>query len=158
MKLAIVLIPGMHPEAARPVFDAIKEKFEEENFEIVELERANDEELDEKIKNRKVKSKILIGKSLGGRVAVEHQLEYKDAEALVLLAPAVEARDGLKEIEIPVLIIHGTEDTTIPIENSRELKKYFKNCKLVEIPDTDHAYRGKEKEVAKLIAEWLNSF
>lgn len=154
MKSKVILIPGSYPIASKEVFNAIKEILKP-NYEIIELKKADKEELSSKAGTE---SKILIGKSLGGRIAVEFYLEHKDIDALVLLAPAIQADDRYREIEIPVLIIHGLDDDTVPIENSREIQKYFKNCKLVEIPETDHGYKGKEAEVAKIVAKWIASF
>jgi dipeptidyl aminopeptidase/acylaminoacyl peptidase len=56
----------------------------------------------------------------------------------------------------PLLIIHGTKDDTIPIENSREMGHYFNNYKLVEIADVGHGYYGKEAETADIIKNGSN--
>jgi pimeloyl-ACP methyl ester carboxylesterase len=75
---------------------------------------------------------------------------------LVLLAAAVKAQERIKEIRIPVLIIHGTADRVVPIENSRELAEQVENSRLVEVEGADHSYKGKEQETAKIIAQWIN--
>jgi len=155
MEKTIILVPGANPEAAKPIFTAIKESFRNTDYEILELEHADQEELVTKAKN--IRHKILIGKSYGATIAIDFQLKYKNSEALVLMAPAVGASNRFKEINIPILLAHGTEDSVIPIENSRNLKKYFKNCKLVEISNTDHGFGGKEKETAEVIANWIFS-
>ena len=102
-------------------------------------------------------SKILAGKSLGGKLAIKYQLEKRDAEALILLAPVAKPDNRYRQIEAPVLILHGTKDDTIPIENLREIATYFPNCKLVEIADVNHGFNGKEVETANIIREWLKS-
>ena len=73
------------------------------------------------------------------------------------MAPAAKPDNQYRHIETPILILHGTKDDTIPIENSREMETYFSNCKLVEIADVGHGYEGKEVETADIIREWLKS-
>jgi pimeloyl-ACP methyl ester carboxylesterase len=151
----IILIPGANPETAKLLFSQIKENLKSKNYSFVQLDSADEQNLVKKAAN--VQHKIIIGKSLGGRIALDYQLEYKNAEALILLSPAAEAIDEFREIEIPILLIHGTKDLVISIENSRELKTYLRNSKLIEIENADHSYRGKEKETAEIVANWILS-
>ncbi|MDQ1280398.1 MAG: uncharacterized protein QG670_1661 [Thermoproteota archaeon] len=153
-KKTIFLIPGASPKAARIFFDAINTSLKPE-FEIIELERADERDLLSRVKN--VKLKILVGKSAGGRIAVNYQFENKDAQALVLLAPGTRSDNRLSQIQVPILIVHGTKDNVIPLENSRKIAKLFKNCKLVEIPGIGHSFEGKESEIAEIIKEWIIS-
>ena len=155
MRPTVILIPGINPKGAESIFDAIRGRMKKKSYEILKLASANAEDLLSKA--REVKSKILVGKSYGGKIAIDYQLEYKDAKALVLLAPAVIAKERHREIEIPVLIVHGTEDRVISADNSRDLKECFKNGRLVEIPGADHGYKGKESETAEIIANWIDS-
>lgn len=151
-KRVAFLIPGASPNAAKALFDAIGACLKSE-YEVVELERADEKDLLSRA--RYVKLKILVGKSAGGRIAVNYQLEFKDSRALVLLAPGARPNSRLNQIQIPVLIIHGTRDNVIPIENSRKIVEYIKNSKLVEIQGVGHGYEGKESEIAEIIKEWL---
>jgi pimeloyl-ACP methyl ester carboxylesterase len=155
MKQTVVLIPGVYSKGSESLFEAIGKSLAETYREILVLEKADEEYLESKAV--KIKSKILIGKSYGGSLAIKYQIKHKDAEALILLAPYVKLREQYREIKIPVLIVHGTEDQVIPIQNSRELEKLFDNCKLVEIQGADHGYLGKELETAQLVADWVNS-
>jgi pimeloyl-ACP methyl ester carboxylesterase len=151
--MSIILISGVNPAAAKGIFDAIKKELPKEEF--IELDTASEEQLLQK----KPKGKfIVIGKSAGGRLALENQLKHKDASALVLLAPAAEADQKFREIKVPTLIVHGTADPVIPLENSKQMQKIIPNCKLVEIEGADHSYRGKEKEAAKAVADFLKPF
>lgn len=60
--------------------------------------------------------------------------------------------DGMKyrdysvyeNIEIPALIIHGTEDASVPISFSRELVKHLKNARLLVVESASHNYEKKE--------------
>ena len=154
MKETIFLIPGASPEASKPIFSALKTTLKLD-YDIVELEKANEASLLLKAKN--VRSKILVGKSVGGRIVLDYQLKQKDSSALVLLAPAVRPDDKYKEIEIPVLIVHGTKDYAIPLENSRELEKCFRSSKFIEVTNVGHGFGGKELQTAKNIADWIGS-
>jgi pimeloyl-ACP methyl ester carboxylesterase len=93
---------------------------------------------------------------MGGKVALEYQLKHKDASDLILLAPFVEASNKFKDIKTKTLIIHGTADDVISIDNSRKLQKVMPNCQLIVIEGVGHSYRGKEQEAAKAIAKFLS--
>jgi pimeloyl-ACP methyl ester carboxylesterase len=149
--MKLVLIPGVNPQASKGIFDAIKKDLPKVKF--IELTAASEEQLMEKRPDGKF---ILAGKSMGGKVALEHQLKHKDAAALVLLAPAVEADEKFGKIKVPTLIVHGTADPVIPIDNSRKMNKIIASSKLIEIKDADHSYRGKEAETVKAVAEFIN--
>ncbi len=155
MKTSVILIPGSFPKASASIFQAIIKRLPETEYEVLVLDKANWKLLESKA--GRVESKILVGKSAGGRLAVEYQIKHKDAKALVLLAGAVKAKEQMKEIKIPALIVHGTADRVVPIENSRELVKQFENSKLIEVQGADHSYKGKEQETAETIANWIKA-
>lgn len=155
MKPTVFLIPGMYPKAAKAVFDEIAVNLRKAGCEVVILEKASDEELFKK--TGEVKPLVLVGKSLGGKIAIDYQLAHENAAGLVLLAPATRAKEKYEKIGIPILLIHGTKDEVVTIENSRTLKQYFKNCELIEVQDADHAFKGKESQVAKTIEKWISS-
>jgi len=152
MAITLILIPGTYPAASKGIFDAIKKVMPKDSF--IELDSASEEQL----LHKKPKGKfIVIGKSAGGRLALENQIKHKDASALVLLAPAVEADQKFREVKVPTLIVHGTRDDVIKLDNSKSLNKIIKNSKLEIIEDADHSYKGKEIETAKKVAVWLKT-
>ena len=155
MKQTVVLIPGVYSKGSESLFNAIRTSLAGTDHEILVLENADAENLESKAVE--INPKILIGKSYGGSLAIKYQIKHKDAKALILLSPFVKVREQYREIKIPILIVHGTEDRVIPTQNSRELEKLFDNCKLVEIQGADHGYEGKELETAKIIVDWVNS-
>lgn len=63
----------------------------------------------------------------------------------------------LLKISVPVLIIHGDQDTYVPYEVSREASLKMKNCDFVTISGANHGFGRKEEEenVFLNIKEWL---
>lgn len=64
---------------------------------------------------------VLIGPSMGGRVALEFAVRYPQAVAGLVLVGAVgveENRQGLAAIVAPTLIVWGGEDQVAPLTNS----------------------------------------
>ena len=44
------------------------------------------------------------------------------------------------QIHIPVLIVHGAKDETVPVEQSLRASRLFKNCRLEILAGADHIY------------------
>lgn len=65
--------------------------------------------------------------------------------------------DKVKDIKCPALIIHGTKDDTVNIEDSRKLVKGFPNAKLIELKGADHALaiNGDRTQSNKLFGDWF---
>ena len=61
------------------------------------------------------------------------------------------------EIKVPWLLIHGTADDVVPIEDSREIHALAGDLKkLVEIPDADHVFSGDGLEpLCENVVAWL---
>lgn len=117
-----------------------------------------------------------VGKSFGGGVL----LTYKNlpVNKMVLLAPAIKfgeesnfseaKKKKLSEfkhfmnikinkrdvVACPILIIHGTADEIVPIENSEGICKQLPNCKLVRVGGAGHSYK-KEREMKVVIKETI---
>jgi hypothetical protein len=66
----------------------------------------------------------------------------------------------LSQIQVPILIIHGQKDETVPIRFSRKLAKDYKNIKLVALPKADHKFEDYyiQKRLIKATVEWLKNF
>ena len=73
--------------------------------------------------------------------------------------------DGLKygdysiyeKIDIPVLIVHGTDDKSVQLEESKELIKHLKNHKLIPLEGADHRYTNQD-DFDKVIEETTKFF
>lgn len=55
-----------------------------------------------------------------------------------------------KKIKIPTLIVHGDNDETVPIEQSKKTANLIKNCKLEIVKGADHRY-SKPKDFEKML-------
>ncbi len=76
-----------------------------------------------------------LGKS-GAETRLKYSF-YEDARKNI-------AYDAAGKIEIPVLIVHGDADDTVPLEQSVRLSEIIRNCELVVIHGADHQYTAPE--------------
>ena len=84
---------------------------------------------------------VLLGPSMGGRVALEFCLEGEVAlGGMILVGPVgiEENREILHKIKAPVLAIWGGEDSISPLENGHILEREIENCRLVVIEGAPH--------------------
>jgi fermentation-respiration switch protein FrsA (DUF1100 family) len=70
----------------------------------------------------------------------------------------VSPEKAIKEINAPILLIHGGKDSQIPVENSYLLKKANPKAELWIIEGADHgeAHYVKEKEYEKKVVSFFN--
>ena len=67
----------------------------------------------------------------------------------------VNQKEVLSKIKCPVLIIHGSEDSTVPFESSKEAMNYLpKDSKLETIKDADHDLRIKHG-IVPILSNWF---
>ena len=86
----------------------------------------------------------IIGSSFGGLLGAIFTCEHPDqVRKQVLLAPALMLPEfasflGRGPVSVPTTIIHGRQDTIVPLEEVREIaRKVFSNLRY-EIVDDDH--------------------
>ncbi len=85
----------------------------------------------------------LVGSSLGGLMATVFTLEHEEqVRKLVLLAPALAQNIAPLPkpgpISVPTILIHGTQDTVVPIEPVRAIaEELFSNLTMYAVED-DH--------------------
>ena len=59
-------------------------------------------------------------------------------------AEKIKAYESAQKIKIPALIVHGDEDETVPIEQSKRTANLIENCRLEVIEGGDHTYSNSE--------------
>ncbi|MBL7160568.1 MAG: alpha/beta fold hydrolase [Candidatus Aenigmarchaeota archaeon] len=67
--------------------------------------------------------------------------------------------EAAKKISVPTLIIHGDQDETVPIEQSKKTSKNIRNCKLEIIQGANHRYTNPEhsKKLLQLVVDFIVS-
>ncbi|GAA3471011.1 alpha/beta hydrolase [Nonomuraea roseola] len=79
------------------------------------------------------------GNLLEEKGSIEHSPTFKLGRALLNEVFHVEPHKALRHISVPTLIIHGTQDTFIPIESSRSAVSLMAgNATLLEIDGAQH--------------------
>jgi hypothetical protein len=75
---------------------------------------------------------------------------YEDAEN-------VKGYEAAKKITIPVLIVHGTKDETVPLAQSQKTARLIENCRLKIIQGCDHVYTNPEhfERLLDLISKFI---
>lgn len=87
------------------------------------------------------KNTVLAGPSMGGRIALEFTLKNQnDLNGLVLIGSVgvQENKDELHTINIPTLIIWGSEDQISPLENCELLHSSIAGAKKIIIDGAPH--------------------
>lgn len=85
----------------------------------------------------------IIGSSFGGLMGALFACQHPEqVRKLVLMAPALplpEFADNLPDpVDVPTIVIHGTQDTVVPLEPTRLLaEKVFRNL-AYHVVDDDH--------------------
>jgi non-heme chloroperoxidase len=71
----------------------------------------------------------------------------------------VDLSEDLKKMDIPTLLLHGTDDQVVPIDASaRTAIKLLPNGKLIEFPGGAHGIPNTEAEwVNKHLIQWLKA-
>ncbi|MBO83889.1 MAG: hypothetical protein CL927_00905 [Deltaproteobacteria bacterium] len=104
---------------------------------------------------------LLAGSSYGGAVAAWTAMHTAHPLAgLLLLAPAlhyaeapVPAADAYVPIDVPTVIIHGTEDTIVPLSASEAYAAKSPHVVLQPVPD-GHRLVGSLDQIIQTIREW----
>ena len=76
-------------------------------------------------------------------------------EALSLMNKEIDVRHILSAITVPTLIVHGTDDTVVPIEGSRYMAEQIPGARMIEVPGAGHLAAG---EVAVTLVREVERF
>jgi pimeloyl-ACP methyl ester carboxylesterase len=69
---------------------------------------------------------------------------------------ATDYTDRLADIRCPVLVVHGTEDTSVPVAHAREAARRLPDATLVELPAGHWVQRDHPERVLTAVTEFLN--
>jgi abhydrolase domain-containing protein 14 len=102
---------------------------------------------------------ILLGPSMGGRIALEFTLAHQDLVIGLILVGAVgvkENKERLKDISLPCLAIWGEADSISPLANGHLLKQGIKNAELTIIQGASHpCYLDQPDEWHRILLRFL---
>ena len=102
---------------------------------------------------------ILLGPSMGGRIALEFTLANQELVSGLVLVGTVgvqENKERLKEISLPCLAVWGEEDTISPLTNGHQLQQSIKNTELAVIPGAPHpCYLDHSDEWHRILLRFL---
>ncbi|HFQ90372.1 MAG TPA: alpha/beta hydrolase [Desulfobulbus sp.] len=104
---------------------------------------------------------VLVGPSMGGRIALEFALDHPDVAGGLVLVGAVgveENRDRLARIKLPTLIVWGGEDAVSPIANSDILATEIAGARKMVIDGAPHpCYLDKPDIWHTALVDFLSS-
>jgi alpha/beta superfamily hydrolase len=102
----------------------------------------------------------IIGYSYGGLIslAAVHSLQNIKAMVLISYPHGFTPHLGpIYDITFPLLFIHGNMDNIIPPSRVKHILANFKQVPKYEEIGSDHFHNGKEKQIAGIITEFLES-
>ena len=74
------------------------------------------------------------------------------------LVPVLTGKDRLKEINLPTLVIHGTEDAILPFDHGQALADGIPNAKLMVLEGVGHEIPEQmTEEITSRMIEHFNS-
>lgn len=73
----------------------------------------------------------------------------------VRVAQTIHAEDAVDRYRGPVLILHGTEDDVVPLEDSREMANRYANCEMAIMKGETHHFDRHPDQMQSLIRGWL---
>jgi pimeloyl-ACP methyl ester carboxylesterase len=82
-----------------------------------------------------------------------HDLDLDGNYARV--AQTIHVEEAIDRYRGPVLIVHGDEDETVPVEYGIRAAERYTNGKLVLIKDDDHCYDRHLDQVVAAVQDWL---
>jgi abhydrolase domain-containing protein 14 len=102
---------------------------------------------------------IILGPSMGGRIALEFALDNPALVSGLILVGAVgvqENKERLKKLSLPCLAIWGGEDSISPLANGHLIQQEIKGAELVVIPGAPHpCYLDQPDEWHRILLGFL---
>ena len=73
----------------------------------------------------------------------------------IRVAQTIHAEEAADRYKGPVLILHGDEDDTVPLEDSRRMAERYQNCELAVISGETHHFDQHPDQMKKIIKNWM---
>jgi len=113
------------------------------------------------IKSETAGRPVVLGPSMGGRIALEFALSHPDQVGALILVGAVgveENQNRLASIKVPTLLIWGSEDQISPLANSEILLTEITGAHRVIIEGAPHpCYLDQPDTFHKAVLEFLGA-
>lgn len=71
------------------------------------------------------------------------------------VAQTLYPEESIRKFKKPVLIVHGSDDTTIPVEGVKNAAEEYADCTFIVIPGDDHCFRKHLDLAVKMIKKYL---
>jgi dienelactone hydrolase len=81
--------------------------------------------------------------AFNGRTKQQMPMYYQFREDFYSNKERLDIPSATKQLNCPLLIVHGTADTTVVLEEAHSLYAWAKQAKLVEIEEADHVFDAK---------------
>lgn len=104
----------------------------------------------------------LLGHSVGAAACLLHASSHHDVRAVVSLSAFAHPREVMrgfmaeKRVQCPVLVVHGREDTVVPVGDAARLVSRSGQARLLQL-DGDHDLRGALAPHAPTVVEFLRT-
>ncbi len=81
--------------------------------------------------------------------------DFRISSNYLRAARMLPVEDAVRYYTGPVLIVHGTEDESVPYSYGKDLKERYANAKLVTIEGEDHCYNRHLDQVVDAVKDFL---
>lgn len=71
-------------------------------------------------------------------------IRYEVYEDLIQNEHSLNLEKQVSQIQVPIMIIHGQNDTSVSMNSAYQLQSWAQNAKLIIIENADHTFGGKE--------------
>ena len=71
------------------------------------------------------------------------------------VAQMIHVEDAVDRFKSPVLILHGDQDDTVPLEDSQAYSERYENCTLIVMPGETHHFDQHSEQMQSIIRRWL---
>ncbi|PRY12742.1 alpha/beta hydrolase family protein [Pontibacter ummariensis] len=80
---------------------------------------------------------------LNGRTGQKMPLYYQIVEDFYANRDRLEVPKAVRKLKQPLLILHGEQDETLPVQMAHDLKSWKPDAEIALLPEADHSFGGK---------------